>query len=179
MADNHPDELQYFRWSLIPWWAKEVPKFSTFNAKVENLHTSGTWRHLIGKKHCVIITDGFYEWQKMEDKKAKKQPHLIRTHGEQFTLMAGLWDEWTDKGTGEVITSCTIITKSPNQQMKGIHDRMPAIVTLEQAKIWVNDSVSLKSRMLLLNNIPNNRLKAVPIERVGEIEKYAEMFTYC
>src|SRR5688572_9955009 len=90
-TNEKPGELQYFRWSLIPFWAKEMPKFSTFNAKLENLNASGTWKHLIGKKHAVIITDGFYEWQKLDEKGKRKQPYLIRTRGERFTLMAGLW----------------------------------------------------------------------------------------
>ena len=178
-TDEKPEELQYYRWSLIPWWAKEIPKFSTFNAKLENLNVSGTWRHLIGKRHCVIITDGFYEWQKFEDKKAKKQPYLIRTQGERFTLMAGLWDSWTDKTSGEIINSCTIITRPPNQMMKQIHDRMPAILTHDQSKLWVDAEFPLNDRMHLLNDVPEDRLKAVPIEKVGEIDQYAKLFTYC
>jgi len=109
ITDEKPEELQYFYWSLIPFWAKEKPKFSSFNARLENLQESGTWKNLLGKRHCVIITDGFYEWKKLNEKGKLKQPFLIRMKDQQFTLMAGLWDSWTDKSTGEIINSCTII----------------------------------------------------------------------
>ena len=101
-TDQKPSELQYLSWTLIPFWAKEKPKFSTFNARIENLKESGSWKHLIGKKHCVVITDGFYEWKKLDEKGKKKQAYLIRMKGMRFTLMAGLWDTWVDKNTGEL-----------------------------------------------------------------------------
>jgi putative SOS response-associated peptidase YedK len=61
ITDDKPKILQYFYWSLIPFWAKEKPKFSSFNARLENLHESGAWRNLLGKRHCIVITDGFFE----------------------------------------------------------------------------------------------------------------------
>ncbi|MBI1366846.1 MAG: hypothetical protein GC153_12935 [Alphaproteobacteria bacterium] len=50
--------------------------------------------------------------------------------------MAGIWDEWTDVDTGEVILSCAIITTGPNEFMKPLHDRMPAILGRDQADAW-------------------------------------------
>ncbi|WP_395802428.1 SOS response-associated peptidase [Daejeonella sp.] len=175
-TDEKPSDLQYFSWTLIPFWAKEKPKFSTFNARIENLHESGSWKHLIGKKHCVIITDGFYEWKKLDEKAKKKQPYLIRMKDMRFTLMAGLWDTWLDKKTGEIIHSCTIITRPANDDMKNLHDRMPCLLTIENANIWVNRVLSLADRMKALEVLSPNLLELKSVQKLGDEEEYKDLF---
>jgi putative SOS response-associated peptidase YedK len=175
-TDDKPSELQYLRWSLIPFWAKEKPKFSTFNARIENLTESGSWKHLLGKKHCVIITDGFYEWKKLDEKGKKKQAYLIRMKDMRFTLMAGLWDTWVDHKTGELIHSCTIITRTANEDMKELHDRMPCLLTIQNANIWVNKELPLPDRMLALEPLLPNQLEMCTVQKVGDEEEYRELF---
>jgi putative SOS response-associated peptidase YedK len=175
-TDEKPSDLQYFSWTLIPFWTKERPKFSTFNARIENLQESASWKHLLGKKHCVIITDGFYEWKKLDEKGKKKQPYLIRMKNMRFTLMAGLWDSWLDQKTGEIIQSCTIITRPANEDMKEIHDRMPCLLTLENANIWINRQLSLADRMLALKAPAPNHLVWKPVNKVGDEVEYKDLF---
>ena len=63
-TDSKADTLQYFAWPLVPSFSKEnKAAFSTSNATIEKLHESNLWKGLVGKRHCVIITSGFYEWQ--------------------------------------------------------------------------------------------------------------------
>jgi putative SOS response-associated peptidase YedK len=38
---------------------------------------------------------------------------------------AGLWDEWKDKATGEVLKSCAMLITEPNDFVAEVHDRMP------------------------------------------------------
>jgi putative SOS response-associated peptidase YedK len=175
-TDERPADLQYLSWSLIPFWAKEKPKFSTFNARIENLNESGSWKHLVGKKHCVIITDGFYEWKKLDEKGKKKQPYLIRMKEMRFTLMAGLWDTWLDKNTGELVQTCTIITRPANEDMKDLHDRMPCLLTIENANVWVNQHLNLSERMLALEPLAANMLEFKAIKKVGDEEEYTNLF---
>jgi len=175
-TDERPTDLQYLSWSLIPFWVKEKPKFSTFNARIENLNESGSWKHLVGKKHCVIITDGFYEWKKLDEKGKKKQPYLIRMKEMRFTLMAGLWDTWLDKNTGELVQSCTIITRPANDDMKDFHDRMPCLLTFENANVWVNQHLNLSDRMLSLQPLAPSLLEFQAIKKVGDEEEYNDLF---
>ena len=65
----------------------------------------------------MVVTDGFYEWKKPE-----KQPFAIALADKSHMVMAGLWDEWTDKKTGERIKSCTIITCPANALVGALHD---------------------------------------------------------
>jgi len=175
-TDEKPSELQYLSWTLIPFWAKEKPKFSTFNARFENLKELGSWKHLLGKKHCVIITDGFYEWKKLDEKGKKKQPYLIQMKGMRFTLMAGLWDIWIDKNTGELINSCTIITRPATHEMKSLHDRMPCLLSLETANIWVNSSLPLDERLAALGPLKDGLLEIRAIHKVGDMDEYKRLF---
>jgi hypothetical protein len=62
------------------------------------------------------LTAGFYEWKKPE-----MQPYAVAMADESLMVMAGLWDEWTDKKTGECIKSCTIITCPPNALIGSLH----------------------------------------------------------
>lgn len=130
-------ELVKMRWGLIPsWWNKPLRdmKFSTFNAKVETVRESPTFRTAWrGGQRCVVPFC-FYEWKRP---RAKGQApfYIYPKHAPMF-LIAGLWDEWTDRETGEVILSCTIITVLPNDFMSTMHDRMPAILGEGQLDEW-------------------------------------------
>lgn len=172
-TDSKNDTLQYFSWSIVPSWSKEnKAQFSTSNATIENLKTSGVWRGLIGKRHCVVITSGFYEWNYDDPiKKKGSHPHIIKTRGEKLTLMAGLWDAWKDKATGQYYPSCTIITLPANPLMTQIHNtkgRMPAFLTKETAKIWVDKELSYSEREQALMPVGDDFLYAQEISDVKD-----------
>lgn len=181
VTNDKPNELQYKVWSLIPWFSKTGkadPKMSTFNARRDKLMESAMWKPLLGKKHCVFITNGFYEWNWLDEKGKKKQPYLIRSVDEPFTYMAGLWEDWTNKETGEIISSCSIITNDANEMMAKIHNtkaRMPAFVTWETAKIWLDNEISVTERLKAIEPVHNEFLRAVPINKVGDESEYANL----
>ena len=187
ITNTKPDHLQYFTWSLIPAFSKTGKpdfKMSTFNATIERLEESQMWKPLLGKRHCVIITSGFYEWQ-YEDpiKKKNSKPHLIRAKNSKFTYMAGLWSVWTDRETGEMIPSCTVITLPANSLMARIHNtkgRMPAFLTSETAKVWLDQNLSWQERKEeALNPVPDEFLDAWPIIKVGDEEEYGKLMEVC
>ena len=73
----------------------------------------------------MVVTDG--KWKKPE-----KQPYAIAIADKSHMVMAGLWDEWTDKKTGERIKSCTIVTCAANALVGALHDRMPVVLAEEE-----------------------------------------------
>src|SRR5882724_11764977 len=84
--------------------------FSSINARAETVDTAPAFRDAWKKgQRCLVVTDGFYEWKKPE-----KQPYAVAMADKSQMIMAGLWDEWTDKKTGERVKSCPIITCPPN-----------------------------------------------------------------
>ncbi|WP_353682687.1 SOS response-associated peptidase family protein, partial [Mesorhizobium sp.] len=61
-GENGNHRLREGRWWLVPFWAKEVPKFQLFNAKSEDADAKPSFRDAFKSKRCLIPADGFYEW---------------------------------------------------------------------------------------------------------------------
>ena len=74
--------------------------------------------------------------------------------------LAGLWEVWTDPETGEVLTSCTIITTEPNALMAELHDRMPVILDPANHGAWLDLG---RGGQELLRPCPEEWLEAVPV----------------
>lgn len=92
-------------------------------------------------KRCVIFSDGFYEWKWLDAKGKRKQKYLIEYPDSVLFGFAGLYDQWIDKKTGEIIKSCSIVTTSAEGIMKEIHNsklRMPVTLIDNQLSKWLN-----------------------------------------
>ena len=136
------------RWGLVPSWAKEDVGFKMVNARVETLAAKPAFRDALRKRRCVIPATGFYEWQTVG---RTKQPWLVRRRDEQPFAFAGLWDEWLDRGTGELHPTFTIITTEPNSLMANIHNRMPVILPTRSAEqAWLDDGLGMAAHQQLL-----------------------------
>ena len=136
IADEAPDTLQFFRWGLIPSWAKD-PSIGNrmFNARAETITEKPSFRNSFRRRRCLVPATGFYEWRTEPGTKKKIPVHFTLKSGEPFCF-AGLWDEWVS-GDGEVVRSFTIITTTPNELVAGVHDRMPVILHREDEGRWV------------------------------------------
>jgi putative SOS response-associated peptidase YedK len=117
--------LVSLRWGLIPAWAKE-PSIGhrMINAPAETLSHKPSFRSAFKKRRCLIVADGFFEWQK---RGAGKVPLSIRLRSGQPLAFAGLYDDWMSP-EGQVIGTCAIITTDVNELMRPIHHRMPVIL---------------------------------------------------
>jgi putative SOS response-associated peptidase YedK len=136
------------RWGLIPFWADdEKIGYRMINARAETIDEKASFKHALKKRRCLILTDGFYEWKK--DGK-QKQPYRFGMKNKKPFALAGLWENW-NKG-GKNITSCTIITTSPNEVTEKIHDRMPVILPENKIDMWLDcsleDSQTLKELLV-------------------------------
>jgi len=118
ILNKFPSEVVLARFGLVPSWSKEEkPAYSMINARAETIMEKPTYKRLIKSKRCLILGDGFYEWQKKVDKKI---PYRIFLKNEDPFAFAGIWDHW---GEGEKqFYSFSIITTTPNKLMASIHD---------------------------------------------------------
>lgn len=137
-ADEH--RIQMYHWGLIPFWAKnESIRKNTLNARIETLKEKASFRSSLNNR-CLVLSDGFYEWQWLDEKGKKKQKYLISRPGEEAFAFAGLWNDWVDKSTGEIVRTYTIITTEANELMAKIHNnkkRMPFILSQEKEADWL------------------------------------------
>lgn len=135
LRKDDQNTLVNFLWGLIPSWAKD-PSIGNkmFNARAETISEKPSFRNAFQKRRCLILADGFYEWQKLG--KVKKPLRFSLKSGEPFGL-AGLYETWISPEKKPVNT-CTIITNEPNDLLRPIHDRMPVIVAKEQEAAWID-----------------------------------------
>jgi putative SOS response-associated peptidase YedK len=128
-------ELVILRWGLIPSWAKD-PAIGNrmINARAETLAEKASFRAALRDRRCLVLADGFYEWQKQG---AKKQPYFIKAADGLPFAMGGLWERWNDRAGGETIESFTIVTTAANEALQPIHERMPIILDASAQETWL------------------------------------------
>jgi len=131
-------ELTDLQWWLLPFWSKEPRiKYSTFNARVESVATSASFREPFKRRRCLIPARGWYEWQALSD---GKQPWYFHAADSSLLAFAGLWDRW--QHDEQVIESCTIIVGEPNTAVGRIHDRMPFLISPERQADWLSHAIT-------------------------------------
>lgn len=140
-GDNEQRELVMLRWGLVPFWAKDPSIGSRMiNARAETVAEKPSFRAAFRHRRCIVLADGFYEWRKQGD---SKTPYFISlASGEPFAL-AGLWENWTDKASGESLQTAALITTSANEFMRPLHHRMPVVMRPDAADEWLAGSRDL------------------------------------
>lgn len=162
-------ELTVMRWGLVPFWAKDTKiGFSTINAKAETVATSPAFREAMKRRRCLVPADWFYEWQKIDAK--TKQPYAIALKDDSLFALAGLWDSWKDKATGQALETYTVITTDPNELMQPLHNRMPVILKPEDYGRWLDPGDPTRLPLDLLRPFDANAMKAWKVNaRVGNV----------
>jgi putative SOS response-associated peptidase YedK len=126
------------KWGLIPGWSKDPSiGHKLINARAETVAEKPSFRKAFQRRRCLIIADGFYEWQKQPGERTK-QPYLIELESRSLFAFAGLWERWRDPGTEEMIYTCTILTTTANKTVAPIHHRMPVILPEAAYEEWLD-----------------------------------------
>jgi len=169
MTNLDQEHLQFFRWGLIPFWAKDIKVgYKMINARKETLLEKTTFKNAVNKKRCIVPLDGFYEWKITE---GGKQPYRIVTTNSEIFSVAGLWERWQSP-EGQDIYSFTLITQEPNELMTDIHNRMPAILLPEQERDWLDMTISAEEAIQMIEPYPSDLMKAYPVsKRVGNVRE--------
>ena len=178
-------------WGLVPFWVKNEQQQldiwnKTINARGESIFEKPSFRTSAKSKRCLVYIDGFFEHHHFG---SNKYPFYIQRMDGEPIVLGGLWDEWTNKETGEVVNSFTIVTTKANALMKKIHNnpklkeaRMPLILNDEEADKWLNGSADEVKKMI--TPAPDGFLKAHTVRRirgkeaVGNSPKAIEEFIY-
>lgn len=167
-ADGHR-KLGYLQWGLIPSWTKD-PKAggAPINARAETLMEKMMFREAFERRRCLVVCDGYYEWKAVGG--GSKQPMRIKLKGRATIAMAGIYDTWIGPD-GKKVSSCAVITTTPNELMKYIHDRMPVILRPEDEALWLDrehfDAELLQS---LLVPYAADEMEAYPVSpAVGQV----------
>jgi len=109
----------------IPLGGSGASRFVT-NARFETLDAKPLFRDLA---RCALLTDGWYEWQRVG---SKKQPWYHHRDGSLF-YMAGV----IQPGVG-----CAVVTRGATEPLAEIHHRQPVLLDEEHLDLWLNGAQS-------------------------------------
>jgi putative SOS response-associated peptidase YedK len=123
------------RWGLVPFWAKDRAIGNRMiNARAETVAAKPAFRQACRRRRCLILADGFYEWQPAD---GGKVPWYIHSQSGDPFAMAGLWERWQPEGE-EALQTFTILTREADPWMAAIHHRMPVIIDSDTVSRWLD-----------------------------------------
>jgi putative SOS response-associated peptidase YedK len=160
-ADESTRRLRVYRWGLIPSWAKD-PRIGDrmINAQAETAATKPSFRAAFHRRRCLVLADGFYEWQVLG---RRKQPFYVGMRDECPFAFAGLWEHWESQA-GEAIDSCTLLTMEPNELIRSFHHRMPVILDKQDYDLWLDPAIQDPETLQpLLRPYPAEAMTAYPV----------------
>lgn len=158
LRKKSPDDFEVvpMHWEFIPVWVKTMEDVKAarkqgipwLNATCEKLLESKMFRDAALKRRCLVLASHFYEWRHYKPEGAKKEntyPYAIEVTGKDYFYMAGIWQTWTDKATGETMDTFAIVTTQANKLMAEVHNkkkRMPTILPDDLAWEWMMEDLS-------------------------------------
>jgi len=157
------------RWGLLSP-AQRRAKNPLINARAETIRVNPLFRAALERRRCLVPVDGFYEWQRLAD---RRQPYFIRPIGGGPLTLAGIWAPWGETPDGSVVGTCSIVTTTPLPEISWLHDRMPLILTPSQWALWLDpetprsvvddllhvapaEALETREVALLVNNVRND-----------------------
>jgi putative SOS response-associated peptidase YedK len=172
-----PNEVQFYSWGLIPQWVKtrqqaqDIRKL-TLNATCEGVFEKPSFKYSIKTKRCLVPATGFFEWH---SRLGAKYPYHVTVVDYDFPddsrsfYFGGLYSNWVDKETGEVLNTFTIITTPANEKMEFIHNskkRMPFILHEKDENKWLDPNTSEAELKALMVPYPDKYIKGFTITKL-------------
>ena len=158
---------------------KFKPGIITLNAVSEEILSPGKiYRDAALKRRCLVLSTGFFEWRHIYPlnkrtglplKTALKYPYFISLKEKEYFYMAGIWQPWVDKATGEFVESFAIVTTKANKLMEQIHTskkRMPTILNEDLAYEWLLGNIDEKRILeIAASQYPASEMEACTIAK--------------
>lgn len=124
-------EMKFLQWGFVASWIQGGRLLG--NVECEYISEKPILQESFEKWRCLIPVDGFYEWR--HEAKETQPYYFKRKDGKPFAL-AGLWASQTVEEKS--IEVCAILTTTPNEAVRVIHDRMPVIIDPKYFDLWLN-----------------------------------------
>ncbi len=157
---NNKRKIKMMKWGLIPNWSKDLSIGSKMiNARLETIMEKPSFNNLMYTNRCIVLVDGYYEWDR-----TTSQPYYLYHQKKHILPIAGLWTK-RQKPNSKSIYSYTVITTSSKNNISPIHNRMPAILSKNNIKNWLDYKNTNISNLLtkLQNHKP--KIKFYPVSK--------------
>lgn len=166
ISNIQPEKISLFHWGLIPDWAKDISiRKNTLNARIETIREKSAFKDAVNNR-CLVLASSFYEWQWLSKDGKNKLKYEIKSAEQDIFAFAGIWNEWTDEQSGEILPTYSIVTLEANELMATIHNtkkRMPLVLTKATEQAW-------------LQGISIEEIQQVTIELEAVAQKDPELF---
>lgn len=142
IMDGDTDHIIPAEWGLIPFWCKNRDfQKKTLNARIETADELKSYKNSVNQR-CLILVNGFHEWQWLDEKGKNKEQYLIKVKDQPIFALGGLYNIWKDPETGKEIPTVTVVTTQANELMSEIHNtkqRMPILLNKQVQYRWLDD----------------------------------------
>ena len=171
--DEHSTPVfRNMHWGLVPFWIKSATdamqiRTRTLNCISEEAFEKPSFRDSIRKRRCLVPCTGFFEWRWGDSAGKVKYPYFIHTDTFLFSL-AGIWSEWKDPETSQLLGTYSVLTTEANPLMSRIHNskkRMPVILPAEYERDWLNPTLTKDDVLALCRPYDEKRMNAWTISR--------------
>ncbi len=164
IIENDQRILRLMKWGLVPFWSKDLKTgYKMINARSEGIETKPSFKNPLKKRRCLVITDGFYEWHRIDKK--NKVPYFTTLKDHKPFAFAGMWDRW-EKGD-EPLETFTIITTGANKLMETIHNRMPVILHEKDESRWLDPELQDYAKIKpLLKPFPSKEMDMHQVSKI-------------
>lgn len=152
-------EIVFAKWGLVPSWKKNDESGEwLINARSDTLTKKPAFKDNFRRHRCLIPANGFYEWKHEGTRKVPFYVHFERP----LVAFAGIFDTWTaPEGDGR--NTCCIITTKANDEVKRIHNRMPAVLSGEDTLRWISPGLSQDDYLSMLNPYPASQTQVYAV----------------
>ncbi|MDI1229079.1 MAG: SOS response-associated peptidase [bacterium] len=119
------DSIEHMYWGYVPRWAKEGKPL--VNCRSETVFEKPSFRDSVNARRCVILADGFFEWDRTQ-----KPPQPFDIEPARVVGFAGIWDTFQGRDGFAVLTTAAV------PAVAAVHDRMPVILqTVADCRRWL------------------------------------------
>ncbi len=171
--DNITDylKLDFMQWGLVPGWVKGEEqalkmRSMALNARAETVISKPSFRAAFRYRPCLVPATGYFEWMHY---KGKKFPFFIHLPEKEIFSFAGIWEEWVNEQSGEILHSYSIITCEANSLAARIHNtkkRMPVILDENSSGNWLDTAAPAGTRLDLLSPYNTAEMDAYSISKL-------------
>jgi putative SOS response-associated peptidase YedK len=177
IASDEASSIQLFQWGLVPYWVEDGAgadeiSLKTLNARLETIFEKPAFRQSARERHCIILVSGFFEWH---ESCGRKYPYYIWLKDRQAFALAGIWDNWVERTSGEVRRTFSVLTTRANSLIEEIHNtkkRMPVILPPGEEMEWLRVGKTESECSKYLKSFPSESMLAHPVTR--SITRYGQ-----
>jgi putative SOS response-associated peptidase YedK len=148
--------FSFFYWGQPPDWTKnKTLAEKIINVRFEQISERPALKKNLKTNRCIIPADGFYSWKRIGKKSLVPWRFVFKD--KSIFSMAAIWEEYDDE-EGNTLHTFTILTVPANDCVLPVSERMPAILNIEQEKIWLDQNSTEEILLSLIVPVISEKL---------------------